>query len=159
MLGQSAGSESWVRERWDVPSGDAVILVIRRCGFGTGAGHTSFPSSGTSGSVNTISYRCCAFRKPTWGDRERQRGYECVIRSKMIRVKLRCALDLLLLMKIMVYCDNQVIISSPLWIIVYLLLTNSWITVDCFIDDDIINKRNLLWPINDENIVNIFWWI
>lgn len=53
-----------------LPSGAGVISVIRRCGLGTGAGHTSFPRAGTSGKVNTISYRCCVFRKPTYSDRE-----------------------------------------------------------------------------------------
>lgn len=53
-----------------LPSGAGVISVIRRCGLGTGAGHTSFPRAGTSGKVNTISYRCCVFRKPTYSERE-----------------------------------------------------------------------------------------
>lgn len=49
-----------------LPSCTGAISVIRRCGLGTGAGHTSFPRAGTSGKVNTISYRCCVFRKPTY---------------------------------------------------------------------------------------------
>lgn len=53
-----------------LPSGAGVISVIRRCGLGTGAGHTSFPRAGTSGRLNTISYRCCVFRKPTYNKGE-----------------------------------------------------------------------------------------
>lgn len=56
-----------------LPSGADEISVIRRCGLGTGAGQTFFPRPGTSGKVNTISYRCCVFRKPTCGETERER--------------------------------------------------------------------------------------
>lgn len=38
-----------------LPSGAGVMSVMRRCGLGTGAGHTYFPKAGTSGRVKTIS--------------------------------------------------------------------------------------------------------
>ena len=53
-----------------LPSGAGVMSVIRRCGLGTGAGHASFPRAGTSGRLNTISYLCCVFRKPTYDEGE-----------------------------------------------------------------------------------------